>query len=320
MKEKEFKDIVDNFDQARDKTGARLNIHYLLIKEGDETQVHRFKDRREKSDIRSISKTVMTLVLGIVMKKSQEGVYPQIDENTYVYPYLEGLVELKRKENLPYLKKLQVKHLLTHSIGYDQVIMMRDDIKDLEGLDFLSFVLNYPVKHEPGDHYLYSNAGFYLLSVFLEEFLQEDLEVFIKRELFDKLDIKDYSWERYGPYLAGATRLWLYPEDLLKIGILMKDGGVYEKERLINKDFIEKMTQIYYRTEGVDTKGAIFRRYGYGYGTWLAKEDFFFGHGTDGQMLVVLPDHDFIMVVQSYQHDIAPIEAIINDVIKDKFI
>lgn len=311
----DFINTVKQFEKAKDSKDDSLNMHYFLTKYNDEVLLHRFKDRKEKSDIRSISKTIMTLLTGIVQRLSEEGKYNRIDEDTYIYPILKNVITLTNKKNEKYLKKVQIRHLLTHTVGFDKVLLMREDIEGMDPNDYLNFVVNSPIVYEPGTYYLYSNAGFYLLSAFLQEFLQEDLLDFAEREFFEPLEIEDFYWEKYGKYLAGATRLWLYPEDLLKIGELFLNKGKYKNKRIVENEWLEKMTTVRIRTEGVDTPGATFRRYGYGYGIWCAKEGFYFGHGTDGQTLTMLPDYNFIMLTQANQSDVEKLEDILNDAV-----
>ncbi len=71
------------------------------------------------------------------------------------------------------IRKVQIKHLLTHTIGYEDVLLMRQDIEEMEGNDYINYLVNYPIVHEPGEYYLYSNAGSYLLSVVLQEFYKK---------------------------------------------------------------------------------------------------------------------------------------------------
>ncbi len=142
------------------------------------------------------------------------------------------------------MSKLKVKHLLNHTVGFDQVLMMRGDIKDLNPCRLLDYTLNKDLKYKPSTYYLYSNAGFYILSATLQEYLQEDLINFIDHHLFSKLKIKNYKWEFYGKYLAGATRLWLFPEDLLKIGEVLLSLGFYQGKKNVSLDFIEFMKKI----------------------------------------------------------------------------
>ena len=78
-------------------------------------------------------------------------------------------------DNLPYLEQLEIKHLMNHTIGFDQVLMMRQDIKDKDPFTLIDTIINTPIIYRPGEQYLYSNAGNYILSVFLQEYYQETL-------------------------------------------------------------------------------------------------------------------------------------------------
>jgi len=318
MKQAAFNNIVNMFMKEKDKHGNSLDMHYLLIKSKDQCYLHNFNDQKRPSDIRSISKTVLTIVLGVVIKLSQEGKYPKISDETYIYPVIKNLINLENKENEAQLKKVQIKHLLTHTVGYEDMLLMRDDITHLDPFEYVNYVVNAPIVYEPGEYYLYSNAGFYLLGVFLQEFLQEDLLVFSKREVFDLLGIQDFKWEKYGNYIAGATRLWLLPEDLLKFGELLLQNGKVNGKQLISENWIQKMRTINIYTDDVDTPNATFRRYAYGYGIWLAKDPFYFGHGTDGQTLTILPDKETIIITLAEQPDMKPIENMINYIITNE--
>lgn len=317
MNQERFTNIVNRFERTKDVNGNILNMHYLLIKKDATIYSHRFNDRKDPSDVRSISKTVLTLVAGIVSQMSKDGHYPHFDAETKVFPILAPLIDLKKQENKDHLNEVKIKHLLTHTIGYDKVLLMRGDIVDRDPFTYLDYLLNEPIVHDPGDYYLYSNAGFYLLSALLQEFLKEDLLAFIDRQLFTPLGIKNYRWEKYGNYLAGATRLWLYPEDLLKIGQLLFNKGLYQGQQLVNSDWIEAMLVKTTLTPGVDTPDASFRRYAYGRGIWLAKKPIFFGHGTDGQTLVMVPEKNAIIVTMAHQVDVTELEKIINTIIEE---
>ncbi|MDN6161392.1 MAG: beta-lactamase family protein, partial [Atopostipes sp.] len=204
MDSKEFNTLIKEFELIHDQKGRPLEMHSLLVKD-KETYLHHFRKEKEMSDVRSISKTVLTLVLGRVIQLSVEGKYSLINEETFIYPIIKNQFNLKNEENLEKIKRIKIKHLLTHTIGFEDVLMMREDIRDMDPFNYVNYILNYPLIYEPGDYYLYSNAGFYLLSVVLEEFIQEDLTQFLKREFFNLLGIKKFTWEKYGDYLAGAT-------------------------------------------------------------------------------------------------------------------
>lgn len=259
----------------------------------------------ELYDIRSISKTVLTLTAGILKE-----IHPhEFNENTYIYPIIKDVINVTNETNLEYLKKIKVKHLLTHTIGYEEVLLMRNDILQHDPFDLLDFVVNYPIIQKPGTYYLYSNAGFYLLSVVMEEFIGKNLIQFIDEHLFNPLNIKDYKWEKYGKYLAGATRLWLKPNDLLKIGQLMleNDGS------MVPVTWINYMKTLSTLTPNVDTLNRTFRRYGYGHGLWISKDEgLYFAHGTDGQILLMVPKKKAIILTLSTEKNMHEIENIVE--------
>lgn len=318
MNQEKFNRIVNRFKSTRDKNGNILNMNNLLIKQDQKIFSYNFKNRNKPSDIRSISKTVLAIAASILMDLSEKGEYPSFTEETYIYPILADVINLTNTDNENMLKKIQVKHLFNHTVGYDEVLLMRGDIAHLDPFTYLDYLVNYPIKYEPGEYYLYSNAGFYLLSAVLEEFIKEDLLEFIDRNLFKKLDIdRSPYWAKYGKYLAGATRLWLYPKEVMKIGELIMNKGVYNNKRIVSNKRIEKMLDFTAYTPEVDIPEHIYRRYAYGKGLWLAKENIYFGHGTDGQTLAMIPDKNAIIVALAEQRDVFPLEMIVNDIIID---
>ena len=310
MNKESFNEIVEKFRKSKDKNNENLNMHYLTIKTPNQVFSHTFKNENTPSDIRSISKTILTLVCGILIDKDKD-----FSLETLVYPILKDQVNITNKDNIEYLSKLKIKHLLNHTVGYDEVLMMRNDIKDLDPYKLLDYTLNTHIKYSPGSHYLYSNASFYILSATLETYLEKDLIDFIDEVLFSKLNIKEFKWEKYGDYLAGATRLWLFPDDLLKIGIILLSKGKYLDKRIVSSNFIDMMKTITTTTPHHHNDNILYQRHGYGSGLWVSSNDIYFGHGTDGQNLVIIPEKETIIITQADQSEVSVIEKIIDEII-----
>ncbi len=318
MNTEKFEQLVEKFKITLDITDNHLQMNSFAIKQNGDCFIYRFNNRMEASDVRSLSKTVMALVTGKVFELSKQGVYPKIGLDTNIFPIIEKLVNLNNIKNLTYLKQINIKHLLTHTIGYDKMLLMRGDIIDLDPFSYLDYLINYPIKYQPGTVYLYSNAGFYLLSVILQEFINEDLFAFVKRELFEPLEINNANWIKYGNYLAGATRLWLQPEDLIKIGELLLNDGTYKGKQILPKSWIKEMTTIQEYNPNYDLsnrKHLLY--YAYGYGIWLNKKEIYFASGTDGQYIVIVPEKKAIIITQAQQKDPNPIRNIIDEIIEN---
>lgn len=306
-----FSRIVALFDDYNQNNEDIINIFNVCIYNQEEYFSHNFNQDHKKSDIRSISKTVMAILTGIVSDK-----YQNFNEDSFIYPIIKNEIKIEDPETLELFKLIQVKHLLTHTVGYDKVLLMRDDIKHINPYNYLDLIVNTPIVHDPGHYYLYSNAGYYLLSVVLEKVINENLLNFAEVNLFNFLNIKDVEWEYYGKYIAGATRLWLNIEDLTKIGTLLLNEGVYNNHYIVSPAWIKYMQTTTTLTPNVDNSERLFRRYAYAKGLWLAKDDnIFFGHGTGGQILAVHKQKEIIIAVTSDVDDLSNLELIVDNII-----
>ena len=310
--QQKFNRLAESFETARDGHGNPLNMHHLLVRQRSTEFCHRFNGRTEPSDIRSISKTVMSLIAGTVAADHEEFGF-----DMPVWPVLQRVGHLTNEANRPLLEEVQVRHLLNHTIGFDTILLMRDDIAGVDPFTYVDHIINAPIVHRPGQHYLYSNAGFYLLSVLLQEYLGEDLYAYADRVLFKPLGIDSPTWERYGNYLAGATRLWLQPEHLRSIGQLFLADGA----GIVPGDWLARLRQPTTLTPAVDTpSNPLFRRYAYASGLWLGERDgIYFGHGTDGQTLAMIPELDAIVVTTAHQVDVVRLEELVDRTIAELY-
>ena len=119
--------------------------------------------------------------------------------------------------------------------------------------------------------------------------------------------------------MAGATRLWLFPEDLLKIGEVLLSQGFYQGQKIVSLDFIEFMKKKTSITKHHHNNNLHYQRYAYGSGLWLNSEDLYFGHGSDGQNLVIIPSQKAIILTLSNQSEVDSLEKIIDGIITSYF-
>ena len=246
----------------------------------------------EKINIRSIAKFVTSLACGILIDKSNG----DFNEDTLIYDILKDKVNISNKKNIPKLKNIRVRDCLTHTMGYRDIILMSKEIGDLDKNSLLDYALSYPLYFEPGEEFLYSNAGYYVLSATMQEYLGFDLYDFINENLFKKLDISTPSWERYGKYLVGASKLYLNSRDLLNLGKLILNEGLYEGERIVSSSWIRKMSsRLYKNDKGYIDRSALSDDY-YGYSLWTGKDDLVYALGTGGQYVIFLEKEGIIIV------------------------
>ena len=249
-------------------------------------------------DVRSISKTVLSLTCGILINESRG----EFNLDTYIYPIIKDKMNLENKNNLAYLKEIKVKHLLTHTTGYRDLLLYSKDIRESDYDDLFDYVINYPLYHRPGTHFLYSNAGYYLLAITMEEYLKYDLFDFVQDKLLKPLGIENRSWDKFGNYIAGATKINLNAYDMLKIGQVIINDGSFNGQQLVDKKYIDLMQKPYQKSMYEVKRKYISEDY-YGYGIWISERGVVFASGTGGQLIVILKDMDLIIVTTNFGSD-----------------
>jgi CubicO group peptidase (beta-lactamase class C family) len=176
---------------------------------------------------------------------------------------------------------------------------------------------------DPG-RFVYSNVGPHLLSAVLAQATGMSTLAYARRELFDPLGIKSqpafegpiaqrdnpdvvsrnsFRWlrDRDGVH-GGSYGLALTARDMIKIGELWLNGGVWHGRRIIDADYITRASS----NRVPELEGKI---RGYGYLWWvtpLAMHDAYSAQGRYGQLITVVPELHAVIVISSRLLDTAP--------------
>lgn len=107
------------------------------------------------------------------------------------------------------------------------------------------FILQHNIlpPHRPGQIWRYSSGDTVLISFLLKAiFKNPDLYSVYQEKLFTPLAITDWTCESdTDGTLSSAYGFYLTPGDLLKIGQLLLQRGVYQNKRILNEDFFAFM-------------------------------------------------------------------------------
>jgi CubicO group peptidase (beta-lactamase class C family) len=139
-----------------------------------------------------------------------------------------------------------------------------------------------PVVHQPGTTYVYTSAASYMLSAILQRVSGQTLHDYLRPRLFEPLGIHGETWD-IGPdgVNPGGNGLTARTADLLKLGILHAQGGVWEGQRILPEDWVRAAT----RPQG----GPPEARYGYHWAIRPAQA--FSAIGVFVQTVIVYPQH-----------------------------
>ena len=142
--------------------------------------------------------------------------------------------------------RVTLRHALTHTMGIGRGYLDIDveDISDYGTLDFLEVVFREPLSHEPGAVYQYSDAAYYLASRIVESAAGEPADCFLQRELLTPLKVQESAWSRCPMnHPIGATGLYIRAKDMVKLGWLYANGGVFEGKQLLPERWLREERQ-----------------------------------------------------------------------------
>lgn len=145
-----------------------------------------------------------------------------------------------------------------------------------------------PVVYQPGTKFVYTSAASFMLSAIVTQTTGQKLRDYMEPRFFAPLGIKDLRWD-IGPggiNPGGNGLTWTTP-DVLRLGALYAQNGIWNGKRILSADFI-KAASTPQVAEGE-----------YGYQWWIGPNEAYYALGLFTQMSIVFPDHDAVLAVTS---------------------
>jgi len=267
-------------------------------------------DRETPHDLRSAGKTFASVMLGAAMMNGVD-----ISPETRVYDLLKALGPFANPD--PRKAKITLAHLMTHTAGL--AVNDNDDAspgnegvmqKQTAEPDWWKYTLDLPLTHEPGTRYAYGSANMNLAGAALTAATGIWLPELFDRTVAHPLGFDPYHWNLMPSdegYLGGGA--FLRPRDLLKVGQAYLDGGVWRGRRIVKESWVALSTapwvDVTPETTGLSPEdfgefyaggkdGYTWHRYGIRVGDRVVEE--YEANGNGGQMLIVVPDFDLVVV------------------------
>ena len=288
-----------------------LHMDTILISQDGKQFYHVFPNGTQRKNIRSISKSIQAICVG---KAIEEGFFPLgIDEP--VFKYISNRVK-NDNVNRDYLQELTIRHLLTLTLGHEVRSMNSDQMKELQGKDLIDFILNYPILHKPGSFFLYTNPPAYLMSYIFQTVIGKKVLDYANENIFSPLGIENVTWkESEQGYNMGCTGIEISAQDLIKFGELLLNKGEYNGKRIVNENWIIEMTKAQVLTPKMFDEKRVLPKYAYGYNIWICENGNYYGDGTDGQYLLIVPKKNMVIVTMGFQSEMKPITECLRKII-----
>jgi len=189
---------------------------------------------------------------------------------------------------------MTLEHLLTMSSGLDcHADQGEVTLRQMwQQPDWVQFTLDLPMIEEPGSRFEYCSPGSHLLSAIIQENTHTSTEAFAKEHLFKQLGISDYSWPANNLGVNnGWGRLRMKPHDLVKIGYLYLNNGLWDEEQILSPEWVHAATKKH------SSPPPEFEPWdGYGYQWWVYSLGFYSARGRGSQYISVIPEKDMVVV------------------------
>ena len=188
---------------------------------------------------------------------------------------------------------ITVRHLLTMSSGLYGHGWWDIDELESRGAPVLEGALEAPLVAPPGWGFLYNNGASHVLSAVIAAAAGRPTDQVAADRLFGPLDVERWSWptDPQGHHW-GCGSLELTARDLLKLGQLYLNGGLWNGDQVVDESYVHTATSPL-------TEGGLPERCGYGLLWWVADRAsprHYFAGGYGGQYIMVVPDLDLVAV------------------------
>lgn len=288
--EKESEPVL-SFDAPVSEVVARFHdlgpINSILVSQHGELvaeQYFRRMSTTRANNIKSASKSVLSLLVGIAIEKGYlESVHQPIGE--FFPEYFQANPDSVKEA-------ITIEDLLTMRSGLASTSRAHYG-RWVTSSNWIEYALNRRVTGVAGVDRTYSTGNTHLLSVILTRATGMSTLQFGNKYLFHPMNINIAGWDRDPQgYYFGGNNMAMRGRDMVKIGQLMMDMGVYNGEQLISPQWImDSVEPVTGRTSGYENYGYLwFRRYS-------DDLDMVYAFGNGGQYIMILPAIEAVITV-----------------------
>jgi CubicO group peptidase (beta-lactamase class C family) len=204
----------------------------------------------------------------------------------------------------PFLADMTVKDLLMMSAGQEPDPTFGVVVSDT---NWVKAFLALPVVNDPGTKFLYNSLATYMLSAIVQKVTGEKVIDYLTLRLFDPLGIEGADWEVDPRGInTGGWGLRLKTEDMAKFGQLYLQKGNWNGKQILPSAWVEEATtfKIDQAPDAAQSrKDSSDWMQGYCYQFWRCRNNAFRADGAFGQYIIVMPDQDAVVAIQSESPD-----------------
>lgn len=271
--------------------GNYPDVHSILVFKNNKLVLEEYfydYDKDTPHQLRSATKPFIGAIMGIAVDKGyiaseQDKIF---DYFKSVYPDI-PLDDKKRditiEDFLRYRHGLDCENDNPESAGNETTMMQSED--------WVKHTLELPVVTEPGKVTSYCSGCSLTIGNLTEIATDTAIEDFAKKYFFDPLEITNYKWRFDADKTSSTTfsQMYLTPRDLVRIGKMYQQGGVWNGKQVLSKEWVDKTFEMEKGHYGYFWKERSFQVNDKTYSSYMAT-------GNGGQKVNIWPELDMITV------------------------
>ena len=249
------KEYIDSFFNELNSDFSIRENRVLVIKDNvviGEQYLHPYvKDSWDA--VFSASKTLVALALGLLYDEGKVDLDMPVTK----------ILGIDNKVVIGRNKKITLRHLLTMSTGNTF-----NEVESPSSKRWIKSFFDSNYKFKLGSKFEYNSMNTYIISACVDKIAKRPLYELVKEKIFDPLEISETHLNVSDEgHFKGGWGLHILPEDMAKLGILVKDYGEYNGKRILSKKWIKMMSSVqYYATE-------FGHRINYGFQMWVDEKN-----------------------------------------------
>ncbi len=271
--------------EATDNAKRLSNLFSLLVIKNGKIVVEEYfsgHDSRDKFHLRSITKNITSAATAIAIERK-------------VLDSLEASIT-------PHFSQYAAKD--KESVTIQNVLNMQTGIEwseDEEVIALIDHLIEDPIADQldrdftvaPGSAFNYNSANPHLLAEMIANRSGQSYEQFVRENVFDAVGISDVEWER-DPQgrVWGGFGLQMRARDLARFGLLYLNDGIWAGQEVVPQPWVQK--------SAVGQTETPYENTFYSLQWWISDTrdtPLFYGQGYGGQGLLLLPEHDMMVIV-----------------------
>lgn len=240
----------------------------------------------------SVTKSFVGIAMGFL---SQDGL---IDLDAPAVSYLDADLVEPAFDNI---KKQTIRNMLMMSTGCTMNTMGwfgrgGDRLKDY--FDSTS-PAEGGVSKIPGAFFDYDSPGTFVMGAIVEKLTGKKLIDYLREKFLDKIGFSKEAriLECPGGHSWSDSAMLCTATDLAKVCQFLLQGGNWEGEQLLSREYVKEATSDLISTDRVGH--LIPSAYGYGYQIWRTRNNSFMFNGMGSQYAIGIPDKDMVFVINS---------------------